>query len=545
MPYTINKTNGNVQTTITDGTADSTTSLSLLGKNFAGYGDEIATNFLHLLENFANDSEPEGKITGQIWYNTSNNTLQVYNGAAWQSSAKVAVSSSEPAAGESGDLWWDSDDKQLYAYGGGGWTLIGPSSPGVLGKNGQFAVSIPDSITGNHTIIKEYVGGKLVAVYSKDPVAWTPNFNPALSTDTADMITGFNISIQPGINFPTDIGNIQFNGIAANSSKLNNLSSTDFLRANVAALTTGSLTVRTDSGFVLGAGDDLLLDITGGQDIRIKNQTANANIAFSVSGTGQILAPSGYNANTSLSLTTKSYVDTAVLTANSSVATQTLFRDGSTTIIGNLSPDVGNANVFTFGTSSIGFSNIYSLVFTGNLSGNVSGTTATLTGNLTANNLISNNTVTTSALIVNGGTTAGGHINPSTTGIYDIGNVGVFRNINATTFTGTTFAGNLSGNVTGSSANLTSLTVTGNVRINGSTSGFVRLQANAVAGSTTYTLPSADGAAGQTLTTNGSGVLSWSSVAPTAGSNGYGTRTVSTLAPSGGSDGDIWYQVAS
>jgi len=51
----------------------------------------------------------------------------------------------------------------------------------------------------------------------------------------------------------------------------------------------------------------------------------------------------------------------------------------------------------------------------------------------------------------------------------------------------------------------------------GSTSGYVGLQAAAVAGSTTYTLPSADGTTGQALTTNGSGTLSWST--PSGSSN--------------------------
>jgi hypothetical protein len=45
--------------------------------------------------------------------------------------------------------------------------------------------------------------------------------------------------------------------------------------------------------------------------------------------------------------------------------------------------------------------------------------------------------------------------------------------------------------------------------ITGSSSGYVRFQGAAAAGSTTYTLPSADGTTGQVLQTNGSGTLSW------------------------------------
>ena len=47
------------------------------------------------------------------------------------------------------------------------------------------------------------------------------------------------------------------------------------------------------------------------------------------------------------------------------------------------------------------------------------------------------------------------------------------------------------------------------IRLLGSSSGYVGLQGAAAAGSTTYTLPSADGSTGQALVTNGSGTLSW------------------------------------
>lgn len=48
------------------------------------------------------------------------------------------------------------------------------------------------------------------------------------------------------------------------------------------------------------------------------------------------------------------------------------------------------------------------------------------------------------------------------------------------------------------------------LQINGSSSGYVRFQGASAAGSTTYTLPSADGSSGQVLSTDGSGTLSWS-----------------------------------
>lgn len=78
MAYTIVKTNGQVLTTIADGTINtSSTSLALPGRNFAGYGQYVDTNFVHQLENYANTSPPPNSLTGQLWYNTNSNTMFV------------------------------------------------------------------------------------------------------------------------------------------------------------------------------------------------------------------------------------------------------------------------------------------------------------------------------------------------------------------------------------------------------------------------------------------------------------------------------------
>ena len=67
----------------------------------------------------------------------------------------------------------------------------------------------------------------------------------------------------------------------------------------------------------------------------------------------------------------------------------------------------------------------------------------------------------------------------------------------------------------------TQLQAKGSLQLQGSSSGSVGLQAAAAAGSTTYTLPSADGTTGQVLSTNGSGTLSWAT-ASSGGSTSIG-----------------------
>ena len=54
------------------------------------------------------------------------------------------------------------------------------------------------------------------------------------------------------------------------------------------------------------------------------------------------------------------------------------------------------------------------------------------------------------------------------------------------------------------------------LRLNGSTSGYVELDAPAAAGSNTLVLPDGNGTSGQYLQTDGSGGLSWQTVTPAA-----------------------------
>lgn len=84
MAYTITLTNGNVLTVVNDATIDTTTSLSLVGRNYANYGTAIATNFVRLLENAANSTAPAAPLTGQLWYNTTGKVMKVWDGSAWQ-----------------------------------------------------------------------------------------------------------------------------------------------------------------------------------------------------------------------------------------------------------------------------------------------------------------------------------------------------------------------------------------------------------------------------------------------------------------------------
>ena len=130
MPYTVNKTNSSASPnsyTVQDSVINTQTDLSLIGKGYAGYGESIAENFLHLLENFSNTSAPTKPIQGQLWYDANSNILKVYTGSSFvPASGSVPYQSSTPTTLNQGDLWIDSDTNQLYFYTGSTNVLVGP-----------------------------------------------------------------------------------------------------------------------------------------------------------------------------------------------------------------------------------------------------------------------------------------------------------------------------------------------------------------------------------------------------------------------------------
>lgn len=62
---------------ITDDTHNFATCLTLVGRNVENYGATIWTDFINVLENYANDVPPKNPVEGQLWYDTKNKELMV------------------------------------------------------------------------------------------------------------------------------------------------------------------------------------------------------------------------------------------------------------------------------------------------------------------------------------------------------------------------------------------------------------------------------------------------------------------------------------
>ena len=275
MAYTVNKTNSSAspnQYTVQDGVVNSQTDLSLIGKGYAGYGELIAENFLHLLENFSNNSAPSKPITGQLWWNSSSGKLQVYNGTSWQTAGGSApYQSIAPTGLAQGDLWIDSDTGQLYFYNGSSSILVGP--PNATATQSGFTFdTILDSTDANQNITNIYNDGSRIAIISED------EFTPKTA------ITGF-ATIKKGITLSTDISGNKFQGTASDADALGGVAAANYLRSNANDTTSGTITVANDGGIIVGTDSDLTLSVDASGAI-ISNSTQDTDITFKVNDGG-------------------------------------------------------------------------------------------------------------------------------------------------------------------------------------------------------------------------------------------------------------------
>jgi len=286
MAYIVNKTDGTAVVTITDGTIDNTTSLTLLGKSYSGFGELLNEDLVKLLENSASTSAPPAPLKGEVWFDTTVNQLKVYDGTSFKPTGGAKSQASAPTSPSAGDLWVDSTNSQLYFYTGSAFILAGPVYTSGQTLSGFKIETVTNDSAVSKVIASMYSGNTRVAILSAE------GFTPGVA------MSGF-ATISAGITLNSTLGAV-FSGTTTSTTHVNVSSTTNtsatiiaggnFLRADAADTTTGAITIAADTGLLVGAGSDLRLTVS---DIHatIANVSEDGNLSVQINDGGVTKTP--------------------------------------------------------------------------------------------------------------------------------------------------------------------------------------------------------------------------------------------------------------
>ena len=290
MPYTINRYNGQVIATIADGTIDSTTDLKLIGKNYAGYGEVQNENFLFLLENFANTTQPPRPLPGQLWYDSGNSKLKFYDGTKFRTTGGAEVGSTAPNGLTVGDFWWDSTNKQLYTWDGSTYILVGPQGVAGSQTTQMRSRSVRDTLGSTHAIIEAIVDGDTIFIVSSD-ASFTLDSNTSAINGFTEVKQGITLAYTDSNGVTQNTANHRFFGNATNSDRLGGFAAADYVRKGNAIF--NQIVQFSDAGFTVGDTPRLrVYNSTSGVDTFpvIQNQL-NDIIKFQVTSNQATLTP--------------------------------------------------------------------------------------------------------------------------------------------------------------------------------------------------------------------------------------------------------------
>ncbi len=418
---------------VDDGTINNETSVSFVGQGYTGFAPVVANNFLHLLENFASPATnpPSNPVEGQIWYDTTNKVVKVYDGTTWSPAGALRKSLEAPENSIAGDLWVDTSKSQLYVYSGSNWLLIGPQySAGT--QTGPVVDEIIDIDNTVHSVISFYSNGYRIAIISKD--AFTPK---ALMAGFSTVKQGFNLS---SIDASSTTAPTRFWGTSSSSDSLlvgsKEVAAANFLRGDVPSTSNYSLSIRSDGGISVGSTLSFNIGVNGTTTVLASTSSGNS-VDFKLKNDGVMSTLLHLGAIGRVGIGTNNTSPVSTLDVDGLITSSEGLNVTGTTD----STLLTNGSIRTAGGLAVGKSM--------NVGGSI-----TSYGNIVVNNLNTNQEPIAGSVLIPGTDAASGQ--------YDIGSsTRKFRNIYANAFVGSftgTVNGVVNGNVSGSAAKLASPT---------------------------------------------------------------------------------------
>jgi hypothetical protein len=322
MAYPLTLSNGVPLVELSDGIIDnSSTTLRLIGKNYAGYGEALNENLIHMLEHFANDTQPANPLSGQLWWDTTNKILKVYSGTSWKISTGATSSPFTSPPGDlsniGGDLWFDSTNAQLKVYSGSQWITVGPPATPATGDTGAFPSVMTDTSGGSHIVTQIRLAGIPYVIISRDQFTSSLagfstikagiNFNttasPVLQLSTQDTVSTPNTLVQRTATGAINVGDLNAGAISASSLNAPNItgSLTGSVTGNVTAPSITATTISASgisasggiTGTMLSASQPNITGLGTLTALNVAGNTAISGTAFALTATTATLNGQG------------------------------------------------------------------------------------------------------------------------------------------------------------------------------------------------------------------------------------------------------------
>ena len=293
MSYLLNKTDGTLLTELIDGRIDTrSTNLTLVGRNYSGFGEAFNENFIKLLENFANTAAPSNPLEGQTWWDRADARLKVYNGVEWKAAGGPFVQETRPTM-VAGDLWIDNARKQLFAYDGSSLILVGPNFSTEQGLSGFQVETVLDTQARAKTVVTLYLNNVLASVISNEEfIPLDSNIITELVTinnPTGKIFKGFNV-VGKTDQEAVDGRSFKFIGIAESTDSIVTPITGEFRKADQFlpsdrnGKTTGSLEIRNVDGLKISDESNQVYNNQRiqGTSFLIENQIRGYDLRFRV-----------------------------------------------------------------------------------------------------------------------------------------------------------------------------------------------------------------------------------------------------------------------
>ena len=324
MAYIINKSDGTAFTTLQDSTIDTTSSLTLVGRNYIGYGEIQNENFLFLLENFANITAPARPVSGQLWFDTTNSVLKAYDGTKWVEVGASAISADPPQDPPSGAFWFKTGANTLHAYDGNSWVFIGPETAAGFGVTRARSTTLVSDTSVEYPVILITVADIVIGIVSSssftigssNAVAGFTTLDAGITLNSNYLIKGNingNASTATALDNTRLINGVGFNGtqdITITANTQNNLQTGTYLTGNdfdgssttvwsvdaTSANQIGKIVARNSSGgFSAGLiTADLAGDVTG--NVTAASGTSRFDVIEANRFVGQTLTGNAFSA---------------------------------------------------------------------------------------------------------------------------------------------------------------------------------------------------------------------------------------------------------